>query len=91
MNNKAKDFLKLLADPDNGQRRLGNVKIATFYSLSRYGRLLRLKEQIEKNSSEIIPLPINRILKLSEYKNYSLCSQILTKEMSLENRPFLSY
>jgi DNA-binding NarL/FixJ family response regulator len=42
-----------------------------------------------KNSSfGIIPLPICRILKLSESRKYSICSQILTKEMSLENRFF---
>lgn len=47
-----------------------------------------LRKQMKNSPFEIIPLPIYRILKLSEHKKYSLCSQILTKKMSLENRFF---
>jgi DNA-binding CsgD family transcriptional regulator len=47
-----------------------------------------LREQMKHNSFDIIPLPIGRILKVSEHRKYSLCSQILTKEISLGNRVF---
>lgn len=41
-----------------------------------------------KNSLNIIPLSIYKTLKLSDYKKYSICSQIITKEMSPENQLF---
>jgi DNA-binding CsgD family transcriptional regulator len=89
MNNKAKEILKNLSEPDNGHRKLGNGE--NNYPFIPYlvtEDCYHLKEQMERGSFKIIPLPINRILKLSEHKKYSLCSQILTKEMSSENRFF---
>ena len=89
MNNKAKDFLKILADPDNGRRKLGNDENSyPFIPYLFMEDCYHLREQMEKSSFEVTPLPIKRILKLSEYKKYSLRSQILTKEMSPENRFF---
>lgn len=91
MNNKAKDLLKNLVNPDNGCQKLGNGENSyPFVPYLVMEDCYHLREQMEKSSFEIIPLPVNRILKLSEYKKYSLCSQILTKEMSPENRFFLS-
>ena len=89
MNNRAKDFCKILEDPGNGHREPSDGK--NHYAL--IPNLIKedcyqLQEQMKQGSFDIIPLPIYRILKLSEYRKYSLCSQILTKEMSLENRFF---
>jgi DNA-binding NarL/FixJ family response regulator len=43
---------------------------------------------MKNKSLDILPLPICRILKLSEYSQYSLSSQIFAKEMSTANRVF---
>jgi len=89
MNNKAKDFLKILADPDNGRRKLSNGENSyPFIPCLAMEDCHHLKEQMKKSSFEITPLPIKRILKLSECKKYSLWSQVLTKGMSPENRFF---
>jgi DNA-binding NarL/FixJ family response regulator len=89
MNKRAKDFCKALAgsrnghpEPDNGE---GSYPFIPYLITK---DCYHLREQIKKNSFDIIPLPICRILKLSEYRKYSLCSQILTKEMSTANRVF---
>lgn len=89
MNNKAKDFLKILADPDNGRRKSDNGENGyPFVPCLALEDCHHLREQMEKNPFEITPLPIKRILRLSECKKYSLCSQILPKGMSPENRFF---
>jgi DNA-binding CsgD family transcriptional regulator len=89
MNNKAKDFCKILTEPHNGRREPSNGESS--YAFIPYlitEDCYHLREQMKNSSFDIIPLPIYRILKLSEYRRYSLCSQILTKEMSLGNRSF---
>jgi len=89
MNDKAKDFLKILADPDNGCRNSGNDENSyPFIPYLFVEDCYHLREQMKKSSFEVTPLPIKRIVKLSEHKKYSLCSQMLTKEMSPENRFF---
>jgi DNA-binding CsgD family transcriptional regulator len=89
MNNKAKEFCKILAEPENWHQGSSNGEnhypfIPNIVTEDCY----YLRKQMKNSSFEIIPLPIYRTLKLSEYRKYSLCSQILTKEMSLENRCF---
>jgi len=89
MNNKAKDFLKILANPDNGRGKLDNGENSyPFIPWLVTEDCQHLREQREKSSFEITPLPIKRILSLSNYKKYRLCSQIITKGMSPENRFF---
>jgi len=89
MNNKAKDFCKILAGSDNGHQESINGKNSyPFIPYLITEDCYHLREQMKNGSFEIIPLPIYRILKLSKYRKYSLCSQILTKEMSPENRFF---
>jgi DNA-binding CsgD family transcriptional regulator len=46
------------------------------------------REQMKHNSFDIIPLPISRILKLSECRKYSLCSEIIIKEINTATRAF---
>lgn len=89
MNNKAKDFCKILAESDNGHQESINGKNSyPFIPYLVTEDCCHLREQMKNGSFEIIPLPIYKILKLSEYREYSLCSQMLTKEMSPENRFF---
>jgi DNA-binding CsgD family transcriptional regulator len=89
MNKWAKDFCKNLAKPPNGDRKPRNGEDS--YPSIPY--LLtedcnHLREQMKHNSFSITPLPISRILKLSGYGKYSLCSQILSKEMSMGGQVF---
>jgi DNA-binding NarL/FixJ family response regulator len=78
-----------LAESDNGHQESINGKNSyPFIPYLVTEDCCHLREQMKNGSFEIIPLPIYKILKLSEYREYSLCSQILTKEMSPENRFF---
>jgi DNA-binding CsgD family transcriptional regulator len=89
MNKRAKDFCQMLAGSHNGHREPSNGEGSyPFIPYLITEDCYHLREQMKNNSFDVIPLPICRILKLSEYRKYSLCSQILTKEMSLENRFF---
>jgi len=89
VNKWAKDFCEILAGSHNGHPEPSNGEgdypfIPHLITKDCY----HLRDQIKSNSFDIIPLPICRILELSEYRKYSLCSQILTKEMSMANRVF---
>jgi DNA-binding CsgD family transcriptional regulator len=89
MNKWAKDFCKILAKSPNGDRKPSNGE----GSYPFIPNLLtedcdELREQMKHNSFNITPLPISRILKLSECRKYSFCSQILTKEMSMGSQVF---
>jgi DNA-binding CsgD family transcriptional regulator len=89
MNKWAKDFCKMLTGSHNGDREPSNGKASYPFVPSLITEdCHHLREQLKNNSFSTIPLPICRILKLSEYSQYSLCSQILTKEMSKANRVF---
>ena len=89
MNKWAKDFCKILAGSHNGHREPGNGQDGhPFIPHLITEDCYHLREQMKNNSFDIIPLPICRIPNLSEYRKYSLCSQILTKEMSMGNRVF---
>jgi len=89
MNNRAKDFCKILTNPDNGHQESGNS--ASHYPLipdTIKEDCCHLKEQLKRGVSAITPLPTYRMLRFSEYRKYSLCSQILPKVISPENRLF---
>ena len=89
MNKWAKDFCKILAESHNGDREPSNGEDSyPFIPHLLTEDCYHLQERIKPNSFDIIPLPISRILKLSECRKYSLCSQILTKEMNPANRAF---
>ena len=89
MNKWAKDFCKILAGSHNGHPEPSNGEGSyPFIPCLITEDCYHLREQMKNNSFDIIPLPICRILKLPEYRKYSLCSQILTKEMSTANRVF---
>ena len=89
MNKWAKDFCKILAGSHNGHREPSNGEADyPFIPYLITKDCYHLRGQIKSNSSDIIPLPICRTPKLSGYRKYSLCSQILTKEMSMGNRVF---
>ena len=89
MNKWAKDFCKILAGSHHGHREPNNGEGGyPFIPYLITKDCYHLREQIKNNSFDIIPLPISRILKLSEDRKYSLCSQILTKEIRTENRVF---
>jgi DNA-binding CsgD family transcriptional regulator len=89
MNKWAKDFCKNLSgipigdrEPSNGED--GYPFIPSLIMEDCY----HLREQMKHNSFDIIPLPISRILKLSKCRKYSLCSQIVTKEVNTAKRTF---
>lgn len=89
MNKWAKDFCKMLAGAHQGHRKPSNGEgsyplVPSLITENCY----HLREQMKNNPLDIVPLPVCRILKLSEYSQYSLSSQILTKEMSKANRIF---
>jgi DNA-binding CsgD family transcriptional regulator len=89
VNKWAKDFCKILAGDHNGHREPSNGEGSyPFIPYLITKDCYHLREQLKNNSFDIIPLPICRILKLSEYRKYSLYSQILTKQMSTANRVF---
>jgi DNA-binding CsgD family transcriptional regulator len=89
VNKWARDFCKILAGSHNGDREPSNGKDGyPFIPYLITEDCYHLKEQMKSNSFDLIPLPICRILKLSEYRKYSLCPQIFTKEMSMGNRVF---
>jgi DNA-binding CsgD family transcriptional regulator len=89
VNKWAKDFCKILAGDHNGHREPSNGEGSyPFIPYLITKDCYHLREQLKNNSFDIIPLPICRILKLSEYRKYSLCSQILTKQMSTANQVF---
>ncbi len=89
VNKWAKDFCRFLAGSPHGHGEPNNGKDGyPFIPYLITEDCYHLKEQMKNNSFDVIPLPISRILKLSEYRKYSLCSQILTKEMSMGNRVF---
>ncbi len=89
MNKWAKDFCKMLANPRNGDRKPRNGdNCYPFIPNLLMEDCKRLREHMKLNSFDILPLPISRTLKLPECKNYSLCSQILSKEMSMGSRVF---
>jgi len=89
MNQRAKEFLKILAGSYNGHRESSNGEGS--YPYIPYilkEDCCHLREQMKNNSFDIIPLPIRRILKLDEHRKYSIRSKTLPKEMSPENRVF---
>ena len=89
MNQWAKDFCKILAKSPNGNRKPGNGEDSYPFIPNLLRKDCdRLREQIKHNSLGSVPLPISRILKLSESRKYSLCSQILLKEMSMGRQVF---
>jgi DNA-binding CsgD family transcriptional regulator len=89
VNKWARDFCKNLAGSHNGHRELGNGENSyPFIPYLITEDCYHLREQMKHNLCDIIPLPICRILKMSEYRKYSLRSQVLTKEMSMGNRVF---
>jgi DNA-binding CsgD family transcriptional regulator len=89
MNKWAKDFCKILAGSPNGHQEPSHGEGSyPFIPYLITEDCYHLREQMKNNLFAILPLPICRILKLSECRKYSLCSQILTKEMSTGNRVF---
>lgn len=83
MNSRAKDFCKALVESDNNN----NQRYYPFISYITVNDCYHLREQM-KNSLNIIPLSIYKTLKLSDHKKYSICSRIITKEMSPGNQLF---
>jgi DNA-binding CsgD family transcriptional regulator len=89
MNKWAKDFCKDLSGVPHGNGGPGNGEDGyPFIPSAVTEDCDHLKERMKSNSSGIIPLPLCRIIKLSGYRKYSLCSQILSKEMSMGSQVF---
>ena len=89
MNKSAKDFCRILAEsPSEDREPSDGGDSYPFIPDLLTEDCYHLREQMKRNSFDIIPLPISRILKLSEYRKYSLCSQIVTKEMNTANPAF---
>ena len=89
MNKWAKDFCKNLSgisiwdrEPSNGEDGYPSIPSLIMEDCD------YLREQMKHNSFDIIPLPISRILKLSVCRKYSLCSQIILKEINTATRAF---
>ena len=89
MNKWAKDFCKNLSgipigdrEPSNGEDGYPSIPSLIMEDCD------YLREQMKHNSFDIIPSPISRILRLSECRKHSLCSQIILKEINTANRAF---
>jgi DNA-binding CsgD family transcriptional regulator len=90
MNGKAKDFCKFILgmEYDVKHREVSySEKYHLFVPYMIKEDCHRLKEQM-KNGLNITPLPIYKIFKMSSFRKYSICSQVITKEMSPENQLF---
>ncbi|MBN2245025.1 MAG: helix-turn-helix transcriptional regulator [Candidatus Aminicenantes bacterium] len=89
MNKWAKDFCKILAGSPHGDREPSNGE-GSYPSIPYLitEDCYHLREQMKHNSFDNIPLPISRILKLSECRKCSLCSQIIIKEINTATRAF---
>jgi len=89
MNKWARDFCKNLSGVPSGDREPSNGEDGYPFIPSLLTEDCdHLKEQMKNNSFDILPLPLCRILKPSRYRKYSLCSQVLSKEMSMGSQVF---
>ncbi len=89
MNSKAKYFCEAFLERDIKHRRLdNNEKYGPFILSVVKEDSYHLREQMKPSLFNILPPPKYRILRSPGHKKYSICSQILTREMSPENMFF---
>lgn len=90
INSKAEDFCKFMSGMEYDAKHQKASYSKKYYLLIPYvvkEDCYRLKEQM-KNGLNINPLPLYKIFKMSSFRKYSICSQVITKEMNPENQLF---
>lgn len=88
MNQKAKDFCQMISeigDTNKHSKQLINQKRFSKIPFILHEDCYHLKEQLKKTMN-MPPLPIYKIFTLSNFRRYSICSQVISKEMNPERQ-----
>lgn len=91
MNRRASEFCKFLDSPSNSQTDSDHSKNHSFQIPNFIKEdCFRLREQMKQGFWGMAYLPVCRILKISELKKYSVCYQVLPREMNPDKQIFYS-